>query len=125
MITHNLNYADIISIGSLFQAWSEFKKGKRKRKDVQIFERNLEDNLFKLHEKLKFKTYLHGEYYSLKDYIPLFKLGNRFLRFKKLEEKRNSENFNQSLQSYLGYLKHANAHNLSKEIVMLRSQHQS
>ncbi len=59
-----MNYLDITSIDNLFQAWSEFKKGKRKRADVQIFERNLEDNLFKLHDDLKNKTYKHGEYRS-------------------------------------------------------------
>lgn len=62
MVTHN--YQDLILVENLFQAWSEFKKGKRKRKDVQIFERNLEDNLFDLHYQLKSKTYQHGNYQS-------------------------------------------------------------
>jgi len=59
-----MTYLDLISIENLFQAWSEFKKGKRKRLDVQIFERNLEDNLFTLHQKLRDKTYRHGNYHS-------------------------------------------------------------
>ncbi len=58
------NFDDIILIESLFQAWNEFKKGKRNKKDVQGFERNLEDNLFDLHLKLKNKTYKHGKYKS-------------------------------------------------------------
>lgn len=62
IITHN--FADLISIENLFQAWNEFRKGKRKRKDVQIFERYLEDNLFELYYKLKTKTYRHGNYQS-------------------------------------------------------------
>ena len=62
MVTHNYN--QLILIENLFQAWSEFRKGKRKRKDVQAFERNLEDNLFDLHYKLKSKTYQHGTYHS-------------------------------------------------------------
>ncbi len=62
MVTHN--YQDLISIENLFQAWDEFRKGKRKRKDVQIFERNLEDNLFNLHYLLKDKTYRHRKYQS-------------------------------------------------------------
>lgn len=62
MVTHNFN--QLISIENLFQAWDEFKKGKRKRKDVQRFERNLEDNLFDLHQLLKSKTYQHGNYQS-------------------------------------------------------------
>lgn len=57
-------YQDIISIENLFQAWNEFKKGKRERRDVQIFERNLEDNLFEIHLKLKNKIYRHGSYES-------------------------------------------------------------
>src|SRR3989344_2342320 len=61
-MVHNL--ADLISIENLFQAWSEFRKGKRKRKDVQIFERNLEDNLFNLYQKLKDRTYKHGCYHA-------------------------------------------------------------
>lgn len=59
-----IEYEDLISIENLFQAWGEFRKGKRKRKDVQIFERNLEDNLFALHFALKRKTYQHGNYHS-------------------------------------------------------------
>ncbi|MEK7565090.1 MAG: reverse transcriptase domain-containing protein [Patescibacteria group bacterium] len=46
----------------MFLAWREFKKGKRKRLDVQEFEFNLEDNLFQLHNELKDKTYQHGRY---------------------------------------------------------------
>ena len=50
------------SLENLFLAWSEFKRGKRKRLDVQDFEFNLEDNLFQLHSELKNKTYYHGSY---------------------------------------------------------------
>src|SRR3990167_6719683 len=56
------SYTSLISTGNLFQAWEEFKKGKRNKKDVQVFERNLEDNLFELHRKLEKKTYRHGAY---------------------------------------------------------------
>lgn len=58
------NYSNLISIENIFQAWKEFGKGKAKRLDVQEFERNLEDNLFALQQKLKDKTYRHGEYQS-------------------------------------------------------------
>lgn len=57
-----MTYSTLISIENLFQAWNEFKKGKRKKFDVQTFERNLEDNLFNLHQKLKTKSYKHGSY---------------------------------------------------------------
>lgn len=60
----HINYSNLISIENLFQAWGEFRKGKAKRLDVQIFERNLEDNLFKLHRRLNNKTYRHGSYHS-------------------------------------------------------------
>lgn len=60
----HIDYSNLISIENLFQAWSEFRKGKAKRFDVQEFERNLEDNLFTLHQKLKSKTYRHGSYKS-------------------------------------------------------------
>ncbi|TSC87533.1 MAG: RNA-directed DNA polymerase (Reverse transcriptase) [Microgenomates group bacterium Gr01-1014_7] len=63
MITHK-SYSQLTSVENLFQAWSEFKVGKRKRKDVQEFERNLEDNLFDLRFKLKTKTYRHGNYFA-------------------------------------------------------------
>lgn len=56
------NYYSLVSIENLFQAWEEFKKGKRSKKDVQVFERNLEDNLFNLHWKLKNLAYRHGGY---------------------------------------------------------------
>lgn len=45
-------------------AWSDFKQGKTKKSDVQEFQFNLGDNLFSLHEKLKAKTYIHGQYRS-------------------------------------------------------------
>jgi len=60
----HIGYSNLISIENLFQAWSEFRKGKSKRLDVQTFERNLEDNLFELHQKLKSKIYIHGNYQS-------------------------------------------------------------
>src|SRR3989344_1366690 len=64
ILTHmvDFNYRDLITIENLFQAWNEFKIGKRKKLDVQEFERNLEDNLFQLHQKLKTRTYEHSSY---------------------------------------------------------------
>ena len=56
------SYSSLISIENIFQAWEEFKKGKCKKLDVQVFERNLEDNLFLLHARLINKTYKHGKY---------------------------------------------------------------
>lgn len=53
-----------ISLENLLEAWDEFKVDKRKKIDVQIFERNLADNLFALHEDLIKRRYCHGEYFS-------------------------------------------------------------
>jgi len=63
-MSNHFDYIKLISIENLFQAWSEFRKGKAKRHDVQIFVRHLEDNLFNLHVSLKNKTYRHGNYLS-------------------------------------------------------------
>ncbi len=62
MKAEELSYVDIITIDRLFQAWDEFKKEKRNKKDVQVFERHLEDNLFELYRQLKKQTYRHGTY---------------------------------------------------------------
>ena len=43
-------------------AWREFRRGKRNKPDVQKFEFNLEDNLFKLNQELKTQTYQHSDY---------------------------------------------------------------
>ncbi len=45
-------------------AWDRFKKGKTKKKDIAMFEWNLEQNIFKLHRDLKNKTYYHSPYHS-------------------------------------------------------------
>jgi RNA-directed DNA polymerase len=57
-----MGYKDIISVENLLEVWKEFIKGKRRRKDVQIFETNIFDNLINLHQDLKTKTYKHGSY---------------------------------------------------------------
>lgn len=66
-------YFQITSIENLFQAWNEFKKGKRSKIDVQVFERSLEDNLFLLYEQLKTKTYRHHPYQAFNIYDPKFR----------------------------------------------------
>lgn len=55
-------FEKIISLENLFSAWDAFKGGKRNRYDVQVFERNLEENIFELHRDLKAKKYKHGAY---------------------------------------------------------------
>ena len=50
------------SISHIFRCWDQFKRGKRKRKDVQCFERHLEDNIFQLAEDLVTFQYKHAPY---------------------------------------------------------------
>jgi retron-type reverse transcriptase len=59
-------FEEIISAENLFSAWDKFKNGKRKKKDVRLFEWNLEENIFKLQRELKNKTYKHSGYLSFK-----------------------------------------------------------
>lgn len=59
-------YQDIISVENLLEAWTEFLKGKKNKKDVQEFQRNLMTNILKLHHDLKNKTYRHSPYKSFK-----------------------------------------------------------
>ena len=55
-------FKEIISLENLFSAWREFLVGKKKKKDVQEFSRNLADNILALHEDLSNKTHRHGGY---------------------------------------------------------------
>jgi len=55
-------YNNIISIENILIAWQEFIKGKRNRKDVQIFEQRLMTNIISLHNDLKNEVYEHLEY---------------------------------------------------------------
>ncbi|OGN14877.1 MAG: hypothetical protein A3J47_02655 [Candidatus Yanofskybacteria bacterium RIFCSPHIGHO2_02_FULL_43_22] len=55
-------YKDIISLENLLLAWKEFITGKKKRKDVQEFERYLMGNIISLHDDLDNKIYAHSSY---------------------------------------------------------------
>jgi retron-type reverse transcriptase len=57
-------YNHIISLENLLEAWKEFLKGKRSKKDVQEFQYKLSDNIFALNADLRNKTYVHGGYYA-------------------------------------------------------------
>src|SRR3989344_4303034 len=59
-------YDTIISLDNLLLAWDEFKVGKKSRKDVQEFERNLMSNIISLHQDLVNKTYKHSQYEAFK-----------------------------------------------------------
>ena len=58
------NYDYIISVDNLLDAWKEFLKGKRSRKDIQQFELHLMENILALHHDLVNKTYKHSAYHA-------------------------------------------------------------
>lgn len=57
-----LVFDEMCSLDHMFKSWDNFKRGKRKRKDVQGFERFLEDNIFELHKEFKHLRYRHSPY---------------------------------------------------------------
>lgn len=61
-VCHTYNH--IISINNLCEAWREFCRGKKLKKDVADFSLNLSQNIFELHEDLRNKIYQHGGYES-------------------------------------------------------------
>jgi len=58
----NHKFEDIISIENLLEAWKEFVRGKRHKRDVCEFSLRLMDNIFSLHYDLSNHTYKHGPY---------------------------------------------------------------
>lgn len=59
-LRHNFN--NIVSAENLLEAWQEFAKGKRSKKDVLEFSWCLMHNIFELHHDLVNYTYKHGSY---------------------------------------------------------------
>lgn len=57
-------FEQVISLENLLIAWKRFRKGKQKKADVQTFEFNFEDNLFKLRKELECRTYRPDPYTS-------------------------------------------------------------
>lgn len=58
--THRFD--DIISVDNLLEAWKEFAKGKRGKRDVQEFSMSLMGNILALHHNLAYRRYRHGGY---------------------------------------------------------------
>lgn len=52
------------SLSNIWHKWQRFKIGKFKSKELQIFEFNLENELYSLHKDLNSGFYLHGSYRS-------------------------------------------------------------
>ncbi len=55
-------FGKIISLENLFAAWDAFRCDKRNRRDVQVFEMRLEENIFQLYRDLRARRYKHGPY---------------------------------------------------------------
>jgi len=58
----DLAYEDIVSVENLLEAWREFLRGKRGKRDVQEFGLGLMDNILTLHRELVNQAYKHGGY---------------------------------------------------------------
>jgi retron-type reverse transcriptase len=58
----NHKFEDIIDVNNLLEAWQEFLKGKKQRKDVQEFQFCLMDNILSLHNNIINQNYKHGGY---------------------------------------------------------------
>jgi len=56
------SFEDIICLENLLEAWKEFVKGKRNKRDVQEFSLHLMDNILELNNELSSLTYRHGGY---------------------------------------------------------------
>jgi retron-type reverse transcriptase len=55
-------FEDIVSVENLLEAWREFLRGKRGKRDVQEFQLRLMDNILSLRADLVNGTYRHGGY---------------------------------------------------------------
>ena len=60
-VARNL-FEKMTSLVHIFEYWDHFSRGKRKRKDIQYFERNLEDSVFQLQNDLITLQYQHDAY---------------------------------------------------------------
>lgn len=67
-------YEKLFSPENLFQAFDEFKRGKRKKKDVMEFEHQLEENIFQLSHDALSGTYQHGSYMRFYVWDPKFRI---------------------------------------------------
>lgn len=60
-------FEDIISLENLLEAWGEFIRGKRDKKDLQEFYLRLIENIFTLNQDLLNHTYQHGDYQAFNE----------------------------------------------------------
>ncbi|MBA3603455.1 MAG: hypothetical protein H0W50_07395 [Parachlamydiaceae bacterium] len=60
-IARNL-FEKMTSLIHIFECWDQYSRGKRKRQDIQCFERDLENNIFQLQQDLITHQYQHSTY---------------------------------------------------------------
>jgi len=65
-VIFNHDFEEVISVENLLGSWKEFLKGKRTRKDVQIFSLDLMENIIGLHQDLSNYQYCHGLYQAFR-----------------------------------------------------------
>ena len=118
-------YQELIRVENVFAAWREFRRGKGGKRDVLLFERNLEDNLFALRDELVAGTYCHGEYRRFYIHDPKFRVINKagvrdrvlhHLIFAKLYEVYNPCFINESYSSRVGKGTHAGVADLESAL---------
>lgn len=63
-------FEDIVSVENLLEAWREFLRGKRGKRNVQEFQLHLMDNIFALHRDLADRSYRHGGYQAFSIFDP-------------------------------------------------------
>lgn len=66
MVNNFYKFEDVVSVDNLLEAWVEFLKGKKQRKDAQEFQFNLMDNILSLNYDLSNRKYKHGGYQCFK-----------------------------------------------------------
>jgi retron-type reverse transcriptase len=60
------NIEEIANVENLLEAWREFLRGKQGKRDVQVFQLHLMDNIISLSADLKSGAYRHGGYDAFK-----------------------------------------------------------
>ncbi len=63
-------FEEIISLDNLLEAWKEFIRGKRNKRDAQEFSLRLMDNIITLQNELASGTYRHGGYQAFNIFDP-------------------------------------------------------
>ena len=66
MKTLSHGFEKITSVENLLEAWREFLRGKRGKRDAQEFQLQLMDNIFALNKDLINRTYRHSDYQAFK-----------------------------------------------------------